>query len=151
MVQETGRMQTNNLWIYVTIAVIWITVAVASFTSPELQFGTEPEIFNVAAMVDWFWGLLGTVFVMRSTVFRRPHEAGYGQDEAWGFVALTVSGIWVAAMLVSVAAPTVTIGDDIFIPAGAIVAPIVAAALTPYACEFLVEGVAARLAGRAGV
>jgi len=143
-------MQTKNIWIYATIAVIWITVTVSSVASPELQFGEEPTVINVAAIADWFWGLLGTVFVMRSTVFRRPQEAGYGQDEAWGFVTLTVSGIWVAAMLVSVVAPTVSVGD-ILIPPGAILAPIVAAALTPYACEFLIEGVAARLAGRAGV
>jgi hypothetical protein len=143
-------MQTNTIWIYLTIAVIWITVIISSISSPELQFGEEPQIFNVAALADWFWGLLGTVFVMRSTVFRRPHEAGYGQDEAWGFVALSVGGLWIAAMLVSIVAPTVGISDDIFIPAGAIVAPIVAAALTPYACEFLIEGVAARLAGRVG-
>ena len=140
-------MQTKNYWVYITIAVIWITVVIASLQAPELQFGDEPRVFNVAAMLDWFWGLLGTVFVMRSTVFRRPHEAGYGQDEAWGFVLLSVGGIWLAAMLVSLMAPTVTIGDDIFIPAGTIIAPIVAAALTPYACEFLIEGVAARLAG----
>lgn len=145
-------MQTNNIWVYATIAVIWITVIWASVSSPELQFGGEdPQIINVAALGDWFWGLLGTVFVMRSTVFRRPHEAGYGQDEAWGFVALTVAGIWVAAGLVSVLAPTIAISDDILIPAGAILAPIVAAALTPYACEFLIEGVAARLAGRTEV
>ena len=145
-------MQTNNIWIYVTIAAIWITVIISSFSSPELVFGDidEPQIINIAAVADWFWGLLGTVFVMRSTIFRRPHEAGYGQDEAWGLVALTVTGIWVAAMLVSVIAPAVGVGDTIFIPAGAIVAPIVAAALTPYACEFLIEGVAARLAGRVG-
>ncbi len=144
-------MQTKNYWIYLTIAVIWTTVIVSSFSSPELEWGTgaDAQIINVAGLADWFWGLLGTVFVMRSTVFRRPHEAGYGQDEAWGFVTLTVSGIWVAAMLVSLLAPTVSIGE-ILIPAGAIVAPIVAAALTPYACEFLIEGVAARLAGRYG-
>ena len=92
--------------------------------------------------------ILGTVFVMRSTVFRRPNEAGYGQDEAWGFVALTVGGLWIASMLVSVLAPTITISDDIIIPVGAIVAPIVAAALTPYACEFLIEGMAARIGPR---
>jgi len=143
-------MQTNTIWIYLTIAVIWITVIVSSISSPDLKFGDDPQIINVAALADWFWGLLGTVFVMRSTVFRRPHEAGYGQDEAWGFVALSVGGIWIAAMLVSMVAPTVGIDDKIFIPAGAIVAPIVAAALTPYACEFLIEGVAARLAGRVG-
>ena len=141
-------MTTSNIWVYATIAVIWITVIISSFASPELQFGDEPQVINIAAITHWFWGMLGTVFVMRSTVFRRPHEAGYGQDEAWGFVALTVGGIWIAAMLVSVLAPTVTVADDILIPVGAIVAPIVAAALTPYACEFLIEGMAARIGPR---
>ena len=141
-------MTTSNIWIYATIAVIWITVIISSFASPELQFGDEPQVIIIAAITHWFWGMLGTVFVMRSTVFRRPHEAGYGQDEAWGFVALTVGGIWIAAMLVSVLAPTVTVADDILIPVGAIVAPIVAAALTPYACELLIEGIAARIGPR---
>jgi hypothetical protein len=140
---------TSNIWVYVTIAVIWVTVIISSFASPELQFGTDPpQVINVAAITHWFWGMLGTVFVMRSTVFRRPNEAGYGQDEAWAFVALTVGGLWIASMLVSVLAPTITISDDIIIPVGAIVAPIVAAALTPYACEFLIEGMAARIGPR---
>jgi len=141
-------MQTNNSWVYVTVGIIWITVVFTSLASPDLVFGNEPQIVNAAAVANWFWGLLGSVFVLRSTVFRRPHEAGYGQDDAWSWVAIAVGGIWVAAMLVSLAVPAVSVGDTIEVPVATIVAPIVAAALTPYAAEFLIEGFAARNASR---
>jgi hypothetical protein len=142
-------MRTNNVWVYITIMIIWTTVIVMSLGSPELVFGEEPQVINVAAIADWFWGLLGTVFVMRATVFRRPNEAGWGQDDAWHWVTLVVAGIWIAAMLVSIMVPAIEIGDNIQAPVATLIAPLVAAALTPYACEFLIEGFAARRGGAA--
>ena len=143
-------MRTNNLWVYITVAIIWLAVIVMSLGSPDLTFGDEPRMFNVAAIADWFWGLLGTVFVMRATVFRRPNEPGWGQDDAWQWVMVAVGGIWLAAMLVSTSAPAVSIGDTIEVPVAALVAPVIAAALTPYAAEFLIEGFAARKGATVG-
>ena len=137
-------MRQNNIWIFVTIAVIWLVVLITSLRSPELMFGTEPVQVKIAAIANWFWGLLGTVFLLRSTIFRRPDEVGWGQDVAWPWVAGVVSAIWVVAALVSLAVPDIVVSEDIVVPAAAIVAPVVAAGLTLYVTEFLVTGFAAR-------
>jgi hypothetical protein len=49
-----------------------------------------------------------------------------------------------AAAIASISLPVFEIGDDIVLPVAVIVAPIAAAMLTWYACEFLVAGFAAR-------
>jgi hypothetical protein len=137
-------MREKNIWIFATIVVIWLVVLFTSFQSPELTFGTEPVRIKIAAIANWFWGLLGTVFLLRSTIFRRPDEVGWGEVVAWPWVAGVVSGIWVIAALVSLVVPDVVVSEDIVIPAAAIVAPVVAAGLTLYVTEFLVTGFAAR-------
>jgi hypothetical protein len=55
-----------------------------------------------------------------------------------------VGGLWLAAAIASISLPVFEIGDDIVLPVAVIVAPIAAAMLTWYACEFLVAGFAAR-------
>jgi hypothetical protein len=137
-------MRQKNVWIFATIAMIWLMVLFTSFQSPELMFGTEPVRIKIAAIANWFWGLLGTVFLLRSTIFRRPDEVGWGEVVAWPWVAGIVSAIWVIAAIVSLAVPDVVVSDDIVVPAAAIVAPVVAAGLTLYVTEFLITGFAAR-------
>ncbi len=137
-------MRDKNIWIFATIAVIWLVVLFTSLRSPDLMFGTEPVVIKIAAIANWFWGLLGTVFLLRSTIFRRPDEVGWGETASWPWVAGSVSGIWVIAALVSLAVPDVVVSEDIVIPVAAIVAPVVAAGLTLYVTEFLVTGFAAR-------
>ncbi len=137
-------MKTNSVWIWLTIVVIWVAVLIMSMGSPELQFGSEPEIIDVAVVVDWFWGLVGTIGVLRLTLFRRPTEVGWGQAVAWPWILGVVGALWLAAAIASVNLPVFELGDDIVIPVAAIVAPVAAAMLTWYACEFLVAGFAAR-------
>ena len=137
-------MKTNSLWIWATIVVIWVSVFIMSTGSPNLEFGEEPEVIDVAIIMDWFWGLVGTVGVLRLTLFRRPNEAGWGEDTAWPWILGVVGALWLAAALVSINLPVLEVGDDIVVPVAAIVAPIAAAMLTWYACEFLVAGFAAR-------
>jgi hypothetical protein len=137
-------MRQNNIWIFATIAVIWLVVLITSLQSPELMFGTEPVQIKIAAIANWFWGLLGTVFLLRSTIFRRPDEVGWGETVSWPWVAGVVSGIWIVAAVVSLTIPDVVVSEDIVVPAAAIVAPVVAAGLTLYVTEFLVTGFAAR-------
>lgn len=137
-------MRTNNIFVFATIAVIWFVVLVTSLQSPDLVFGDEPVVINVAAISNWFWGLLGTIFLLRSTIFRRPEEVGWGQDVSWPWVAIVVSAIWVIAMMVSLWVPDVVVSETITVPVAPIIAPIVAAALTLYVTEFLVTGFAAR-------
>jgi hypothetical protein len=137
-------MKTNSIWIWVTIVAIWVAVLAMSLGSPNLEFGSEPEVVDVAIIVDWFWGLVATVGVLRLTLFRRPNEAGWGQDTAYPWIFLVVGGLWLAATIASTSLPLFEVGDDIVIPVATIIAPLAAAMLTWYACEFLVAGFAAR-------
>jgi len=137
-------MKTNSIWIWLTILAIWVAVLIMSMGSAELQFGTDPIIINVGMIMDWFWGLIGTVGVLRLTMFRRPTESGWGQDVAYPWVFGVVAALWLAAAVAAVSLPVFELGDDIIIPFAAIIAPIAAAMLTWYAVEFLVAGFAAR-------
>jgi hypothetical protein len=137
-------MKTNSIWIWATIAVIWFTVLIMSMGSPTLEFGSDPVVIDVGIIMDWFWGLVGTVGVLRLTMFRRPSEVGWGQDIAWPWVFGVVSAMWLAAAVAALNLPIFELGEDITIPVAAIMAPIAAAMLTWYACEFLVAGFAAR-------
>jgi len=137
-------MKTNSIWIWTTIAVIWVTVLIMSMGSPNLEFGSDPVVINVGIIMDWFWGLVGTVGVLRLTMFRRPSEVGWGQDMAFPWVFSVVSAMWLAAAIAATQLPVFDLGEDIIIPAASLIAPIAAAMLTWYACEFLVAGFAAR-------
>lgn len=140
-------MQGRTKWVFVTIFLIWVAVLIISVASPDLVTGTIPDRDELpaAAFITWLWGILGTVSVLRATVFRRPSEKGWGQDTAWPWITAVVGGIWLAATIVALAVPVLETGDDpTEIPYAALIAPIVAAVLTNYACEFLVEGFAAR-------
>jgi hypothetical protein len=137
-------MKTNSIWIWLTIVVIWIAILIMSLGSPSLEFGSDPEIVDIGKVMDWFWGLIGTVGVLRLTMFRRPNEVGWGQDTAWPWILGVVGALWLAAAVASVNLPVFEIGDNIVLPVAVFVAPIAAAMLTWYACEFLVAGFAAR-------
>lgn len=140
-------MKTNSIWIWATIVAIWVAVLIMSTGSPELQFGDDPTIVDIGKVVDWFWGLVATIGVLRITFFRRPSEAGWGQMTAWPWILAVVGGLWLAAAVASTSLPVFEISDNIVIPVAAVIAPIVAAMLTWYACEFLVAGFAARNGG----
>lgn len=140
-------MESRTNWVFGTIFLIWFAVLVLSVASPDLVTGAEPDrnSIPVAAFINWLWGILATVSVLRATVFRRPNEKGWGQDAAWPWITAIVGTIWLAATIVALAVPVLKTGDDpTEIPYAALIAPIVAAVLTHYASEFLVEGFAAR-------
>ena len=144
-------MKGGTKWVFLTVVMIWVAVLILSMASDDLVTGTpgNRNALPVAAFINWLWGVLATVAVLRATVFRRPNEKGWGQDAAWMWIAIVIGGIWLAATIVALAVPVLETGDDpTEIPYAAIIAPIVAAVLTNYACEFLVEGFAAR-AGQA--
>lgn len=138
---------SKNILIFVAVGVIWIVVLLTSFNSPELIFGDAPVIIKVSALTNWFWGLLGTLFLIRLTIFRRTDEIGWGEDTAYPWIAVSVSALWVIAAFITFRIPDVVVSDSIIIPAGAILAPPTAAALTYVVTEFLVSGFAARNAG----
>jgi len=137
-------MRSKNIWIFATIAVIWVAVLVTSLSSPDLMFGDEPVILRPAAILNWFWGVVGTVFVLRSTLFRHQNELGWGQTDAYPWILAITTAVWLVAVLASLNAPDVVINEDIIVPVGSIVAPPIAVALTLYSCEFLITGFASR-------
>lgn len=140
-------MKGSTKWVFLAILLIWLAVLVLSLASADLVTGAEPErdSLPVAAFIDWLWGILATVAVLRATVFRRPGEKGWGEDTSWLWIMIVVGAIWLAATVVALSVPVLETGSDpTEIPYAAIIAPIVAAVLTNYACEFLVEGFAAR-------
>jgi hypothetical protein len=135
----------SNIWVVLTVVVIWIVVIITSLNGPDLMFGEDPPVVvPITAVANWLWGLLGTVFVLRATVFRRPNEIGWGHTKAWPWVFVSVSFIWFVALLVTSRIGDVVINETIIIPVAAIAAPIVAAVLTLYTAEFLVAGFASR-------
>lgn len=127
---------------------MWLIVFTTVSNSALLVFGDDQTEVNVALLANWFWGLITTVFILRSTFFRRPNEAGYGETTSWPWITLVVAGVWIIAGVVANSTGQVGIASDsILIPVGAILALPVAAAVTSYAVEFLVQGFAARNAG----
>ena len=137
-------MRSKNIWVGLMITIIWLAILIASLNAPELTFGDEPVVIRVAAIANWFWGLLATVFVLRSTIFRRQDEMGWGETEAWPWVTAAIGAIWFVALIAGSAAPDVVVNDEITIPIASIIAPPIAVALTLFACEFLITGFASR-------
>jgi hypothetical protein len=135
---------SKNIWIGLTIVIIWLVVLMTSLGSTELTFGDEPVILRPAAILNWFWGLLGTVFVLRTTLFRRPNEMGWGETDAYPWITVVVGVSWIVALLATNMAPEIVVNDNITVPIGAIVAPPIAVAVTLYACDFLISGFASR-------
>jgi hypothetical protein len=131
---------------------VWLIVFTTVSGSEPLVYGDDATEVNVALLVNWFWGLITTVFIMRSTVFRRPNESGYGETTAWPWLTLVVSLVWIIAGTVANGTGQLGVASDtVLIPVGAILAPPIAAGVTSYAVEFLVQGFAARNAGVNGV
>ena len=119
--------------------------------SQPLVYGDDMTEIRIATWANWFWGLITTVFVLRSTVFRRPNEAGYGETNSWPWLTLVVTVIWLIGGAVARSDTQLGVASDsVLIPVGAIVALPIAAAVTSYAVEFLVQGFAARNANTNG-
>lgn len=137
--------------------VVWVVVFTTFSGSEPLVYGIDTEVvgdagtsINVGFLVNWFWGLIATVTILRSTVFRRPNEAGYGETNGWPWVALVVAVVWLVAGVVANGTGQIgVLSDSLLIPVGAILALPIAAAVTSYAVEFLIQGFAARNAGAA--
>jgi hypothetical protein len=79
-------MKSQAKWVVLTVFSIWVTVFILSVASPDLVTGSAEDRNHlpVAAFVDWLWGVLATVAVLRATVFRRPDEKGWGQERMVG-------------------------------------------------------------------
>jgi uncharacterized membrane protein YidH (DUF202 family) len=115
-------------WTATAIAGTWIAVTVISVFAPDMVTGSEQEVFPVAAVTSWLWGLVSTgalVWAMgrlRGAAERRPIWIGF---------AVTTLIVWLVAAILSVSLPVAETGSDpTRIPIGALVAPMAATVLT---------------------
>lgn len=131
-------MKTRYLWTVVAIAAIWLAVLLTSLFSPDFVSGTEQEHLKIPALLNWLWGAMATVSIMR---MHRHRRAKLLSDGSWITLGMGTALIWLAATMVSIFVPEMETGTDpTRIPLAALISPIVAMVFTRYLAEFLVEG-----------
>jgi len=104
------------------VAVIWLCSAAAAVFAPDMVTGSQHEHLPMVAITVWLWTLSATAYVLLAS-------------RAGGSVTLTAatSAIWVAVLVVSLAAPMMVTGTDpTRIPLAAILAPVVGAVATGF-------------------
>jgi hypothetical protein len=125
-------MNPRIRWTLISVSTIWLAVLVTSFFAPDMVSGSQQEHLKIPALVNWVWGALATVSVLRAL---RSHPTG--SDGAWLTVGIGTTLIWVAVTFVSVWGPVVETGSDpTSIPLSAIIAPIAGMLLTRFLVEF---------------
>ena len=131
-------MRPKYLWTLVAVVSIWLAVLLTSLFAPDLIHGSEQEHLKLAAWLNWLWGTIATVSVLRML----RHEGAKAADRStWIALGLGSGVIWLTVVLVSLLVPDVHTGSDpTSIPVAAIISPIVAMVFTRYLAEFLFEG-----------
>ncbi len=105
------------------LGAIWAAVVAISVFAPDLVSGSEHQHLPVAAFGTWIWGAVST-FIVLAALLRR--EQGVGPQPAY-----VVAAVWVAAAVVSIAAPSMVTGSDpTRPPIASLVAPVAATVLT---------------------
>jgi hypothetical protein len=131
-------MQQKYLWTLIAVVAVWLAVLFTSLFAPDFVSGSAQEHIKIAAMVNWLWGLLATVGVLRMLRHRDAQRAEAG---TWIALGTGVGVIWLTMTLVSLLVPDIETGSDpTRIPLAAMIAPVVAMVLTRYLAEFLFEG-----------
>jgi hypothetical protein len=116
------------------LVAIVIAVLAISALAPDLVAGPEEEHTPIAAMITWVWGVIAAgAFVITLLASRdRPGRSG-----AVRLLAADVATVWTVAAAVGVFGPVMTTDGDPSVPICALLAPIVATALTLTACRLL--------------
>ena len=67
-------MKGGTKWVFVTIITIWLAVLILSVASPDLVTGSldNRNALPVGAFINWLWGILATVSVLRGNRFPSP-------------------------------------------------------------------------------
>ena len=131
-------MQPKYLWTLVAALSIWLTVLFTSLFAPDLVHGSQQEHLKLAAWLNWLWGTIATVSVLRML---RHEGARKAETGSWMALGLGVAAIWLTVLLVTLLVPDVKTGSDpTSIPMAALISPIVATIFTRYLAEFLFEG-----------
>jgi amino acid transporter len=131
-------MQTKYLWTLSAVIAIWLAVLLMSLFTPDFVSGGEQDHIKFAAIINWLWGALATVAVLRML---RHQGAKAAENSTWVALGVGVVVIWTTATLVSLLVPDIETGTDpTRIPLAGMMSPIVAMVLTRYLAEFLFEG-----------
>jgi hypothetical protein len=70
-------MQERLTWMVVSLASIWLSVALISIFAPDFVSGSEQEHIPLAALITWISGLFATRSVLSELMRRRqPFQAG---------------------------------------------------------------------------
>ena len=132
---QTGRW----LWSGLAVSAIWLSAIAASIWSPDLVTGAAHEHIPLVAINVPIWALLATGFAIMA-----PAVTANDRRRVWSVYAGAVAIAWIAAAVISIAAPTMVTGSDpTTIPIAGVIAPIAAMAATAYATVGVVA-VAAR-------
>ncbi len=106
------------------VSVIWAVTALLSVFAPDMITGFEQEHLPIAVLTVWLWSVVATTFVLMTPT--TPTAT------AW---AVAVSLVWLAVLLVGLAAPQFVTGSDpTSIPLGVLVAPPVGSLVTGLIC-----------------
>lgn len=128
-------MQPSLRWTLIGVAAIWITVIVTSFFAPDMVTGSQQEHLKVPALINWLWGVLATMALLRALRYRREATRG-----AWILIGMSTVIVWLAVLIFSLWGPVIETGTDpTIIPLAAIIAPIAGMLLTRFLVEFVID------------
>lgn len=124
-------MQPKLKWTLVAVAAVWVSVILTSLFSPDMVSGSQQEHLKIPAFINWLWGSLATMALLRALRFRS------GPDGAWMAVGLVTLLVWAAVTVVAIWGPVMLTGSDpTRIPIAAIIAPIAGLLVTRFLVEF---------------
>lgn len=126
------------------VGVIWLAVLLTSIFAPDMVTGSQHEHLSIVPLLNWVWGLLSTMFLLRATVLRRPKLDPSEEAPVWIWSSVAVGIVWAAVAFISIFTPAAVTGTDpTRIPLAAILAPIVATAIIRFGLELTAQWPAA--------
>jgi hypothetical protein len=118
----------------VSVASIWVAVAIASIWSPDMITGSQHEHLPIAAFTDWLYAAIATGLVLMTFSRRTP---GAGRSLWLGFT-VAIGSIWFIVALASIFAPSMVTGTDpTTIPIAAFASPVAGVVATAFASVFV--------------
>jgi hypothetical protein len=111
---SSGSLTSRTLASPITsVAVIWVTTALAAAASPDMVSGSEQEHLPLVGLTIWLWTLTSTGYVLLAV-------RGTGSSA----FTLGVVATWTAVVLVALLGPVMVTGSDpTRIPLAALLAP----------------------------
>jgi len=127
------RPEGRYLFAGITVASIWVAVALASIWSPDMTTGSQHEHLAIAPLTDWLYAALASGLVLMAFGRRTPG----GSRALWLGFTVAIASIWLAVALASIFAPSMVTGTDpTTIPIAAFAAPVAGVLATAFASVF---------------